>query len=210
LKSRLYSKIVKRALDLLVSATGLVAGLPVLVFLLLILTITNKGAVFFKQTRAGLGGKLFRLLKFKTMNDRKDDTGRLLPDNERLTRFGRYLRSLSLDELPQLINVIKGDMSLVGPRPLLPEYLPLYNERQARRHEVQPGITGLAQINGRNSLSWEEKFELDIWYVDNMSFWLDLKILFQTVIKVLIREGINSEDTVTMERFRGSHDSLDT
>jgi lipopolysaccharide/colanic/teichoic acid biosynthesis glycosyltransferase len=143
------------------------------------------------------------------MNDRKDDTGRLLPDNERLTRFGRYVRSLSLDELPQLINVIKGDMSLVGPRPLLPEYLPLYNERQARRHEVQPGITGLAQINGRNSLSWEEKFELDIWYVDNMSFWLDLKILFQTVIKVLIREGINSEDTVTMERFRGSHDSLD-
>ena len=119
------------------------------------------------------------------------------------------MRSLSLDELPQLINVIKGDMSLVGPRPLLPEYLPLYNERQARRHEVQPGITGLAQINGRNSLSWEEKFELDIWYVDNMSFWLDLKILFQTVIKVLIREGINSEDTVTMERFRGSHDSLD-
>jgi len=142
------------------------------------------------------------------MNDRKDDIGRLLPDGERLTRLGRILRSLSLDELPQLINVLKGDMSLVGPRPLLPDYLPLYNVRQARRHEVKPGITGLAQINGRNSLSWEEKFELDVWYVDNVSFWLDLKILFKTAIKVLIREGINSEKNVTMERFRGGNNSL--
>ena len=142
------------------------------------------------------------------MNDRKDDIGRLLPDGERLTRLGRILRSLSLDELPQLINVLKGDMSLVGPRPLLPDYLPLYNVHQARRHEVKPGITGLAQINGRNSLSWEEKFELDVWYVDNVSFWLDLKILFKTAIKVLIREGINSKKNVTMERFRGGNSSL--
>lgn len=208
MKPRLYSKVFKRALDFILSLTGLIAGLPFLIFLMPALFLSNKGTLFFEQTRAGHGGKLFRLLKFKTMNDRKDDTGRLLPDSERLTRFGRYLRSLSLDELPQLINVLKGDMSLVGPRPLLPDYLPLYNERQARRHEVQPGITGLAQINGRNSLSWEERFELDVWYVDNVSFWLDLKILFQTVVKVLIREGINSEKNVTMERFRGGNNSL--
>jgi lipopolysaccharide/colanic/teichoic acid biosynthesis glycosyltransferase len=143
-------------------------------------------------------------MKFKTMNDLRDETERLLPDNERLTGVGRFIRSLSLDEFPQLINVLKGDMSLVGPRPLLPEYLPLYNARQARRHEVRPGITGWAQINGRNTLSWEEKFEMDVWYVDNMSFLLDIKILFLTLLKVLKREGINSGSAATMERFTGS------
>jgi lipopolysaccharide/colanic/teichoic acid biosynthesis glycosyltransferase len=198
----------KRALDFILTVTCLIAGFPLFIFLFTILTFTNRRALFFQQTRAGFRGRLFKLLKFKTMNDRKDDIGRLLPDGERLTRLGRILRSLSLDELPQLINVLKGDMSLVGPRPLLPDYLPLYNVHQARRHEVKPGITGLAQINGRNSLSWEEKFELDVWYVDNVSFWLDLKILFKTAIKVLIREGINSKKNVTMERFRGGNSSL--
>jgi len=143
-------------------------------------------------------------MKFKTMNDRRDETGRLLPDNERMTGVGRFIRSLSLDELPQLINVLKGDMSLVGPRPLLPEYLPLYNARQARRHEVRPGITGWAQVNGRNTLSWEDKFEMDVWYVDNVSFMLDIKILFLTFLKVIKREGINSDSAATMERFTGS------
>jgi len=208
LKSQLYRRVFKRALDFILSVTCLIAGFPLFVFLFTILTFTNRGALFFQQTRAGFRGRLFKLLKFKTMNDRKDDIGRLLPDGERLTRLGRILRSLSLDELPQLINVLKGEMSLVGPRPLLQDYLPLYNVHQARRHEVKPGITGLAQINGRNSLSWEEKFELDVWYVDNVSFWLDLKILFKTAIKVFIREGINSKKNVTMERFRGGNNSL--
>ena len=146
-------------------------------------------------------------MKFKTMNDRRNENGRLLPDNERLTSVGRFIRSLSLDEFPQLINVLKGDMSLVGPRPLLPEYLPLYNVRQARRHEVRPGITGWAQVNGRNAISWEQKFDLDVWYVDHLSFWLDMKILFMTLMKVIRREGINSDTATTMKRFTGSEKS---
>jgi lipopolysaccharide/colanic/teichoic acid biosynthesis glycosyltransferase len=186
------------------SFAGLLVVMPFSLLLLPALAFSNRGPVLFIQTRPGLRGKPFRLMKFKTMNDLRDETERLLPDNDRLTGVGRFIRSLSLDEFPQLINVLKGDMSLVGPRPLLPEYLPLYNARQARRHEVRPGITGWAQINGRNTLSWEEKFEMDVWYVDNMSFLLDIKILFLTLLKVLKREGINSGSAATMERFTGS------
>lgn len=201
---RLYRKIFKRVFDILASIAGIMVILPFSLLIVPALALSNKGQVLFIQTRPGLRGKLFRLIKFKTMNDSRDDNGQLLPDDRRLTGVGRIIRSLSLDEFPQLINVLKGDMSLVGPRPLLPEYFPLYNERQARRHEVRPGITGWAQVNGRNNLTWEEKFEMDVWYVDNLSFKLDMKILFMTLIKVLKREGINSGENVTMERFRGS------
>ena len=166
--------------------------------------MSNRGLVFFTQTRPGLNGRFFHLMKLKTMTDKREPSGLLLPDNLRLTVVGRFIRSLSLDELPQLINVLKGDMSLVGPRPLLPEYLPLYNTHQARRHEVRPGMTGWAQVNGRNNLSWEEKFEMDVWYVDNLSFKLDMKILFLTIKKVIRREGINSTSAATMERFYGT------
>jgi lipopolysaccharide/colanic/teichoic acid biosynthesis glycosyltransferase len=160
--------------------------------------------IFFKQTRPGRYGKSFKMIKFRSMTDARDIAGRLLPDSERLTAFGQFLRSTSLDELPELWNVLKGDMSLVGPRPLLMEYLPLYTPHQARRHEVRPGITGLAQVNGRNSLSWEEKFDLDVWYVDNQSFLLDMKILLLTVKKVLLREGISASGEATMSKFTGS------
>jgi len=168
------------------------------------LIFINHVSPFYLQQRTGKGGKSFVVIKFKTMEDKRDSSGRLLPDSKRLTKIGKLLRAFSLDELPQLFNVLKGDMSLVGPRPLLPEYLPLYNERQARRHEVRPGITGWAQINGRNNLSWEEKFEMDVWYVDNISFKLDMKILFLTIVKVLKREGINAGENITMEKFKGS------
>jgi len=159
--------------------------------------------VLFRQNRPGLGGKAFQMLKFRTMRDEYDDKGNLLPDSERLTDFGRWLRTTSLDELPELWNVLRGEMSLVGPRPLLMEYLPLYSTYHTRRHEVRPGITGWAQVNGRNALSWEEKFKLDVWYVDNRSFWLDLKILFITVKKVLVREGITAKGAATMPVFTG-------
>jgi undecaprenyl phosphate N,N'-diacetylbacillosamine 1-phosphate transferase len=172
--------------------------------ILIILSLENHGKIFFVQLRPGKRTKMFKLVKFMTMNEKKDSRGRLLDDKERLTPFGRFIRSLSLDELPQLVNVFKGEMSLVGPRPLLPEYLSLYNARQARRHEVRPGVTGWAQVNGRNTLSWEEKFEMDVWYVDHLSFALDVKILFLTLLKVLKREGINSSNSTTMERFSGS------
>ncbi len=160
--------------------------------------------VFFTQVRPGLNGRAFKMIKFRTMTNDRDSTGALLPDSVRLTPFGRFLRSTSLDELPEIWNVLKGDMSLVGPRPLLMEYLPLYSPEQTRRHEVRPGITGWAQINGRNALSWEEKFQLDVWYVDNQSFWLDLKILFLTVKKVLARDDISAAGEATMPVFRGS------
>ena len=163
----------------------------------------NRGSVIFIQPRPGKNGKIFNLIKFKSMNDRKDDYGNLLPDSMRLSKTGKLIRSTSLDELPQLINVLKGDMSLVGPRPLLVKYLPLYNATQDRRHEVRPGITGWTQVNGRNALTWEKKFELDIWYVDNVSFWLDLKILWLTIIKVFKREGITAADATTMKPFTG-------
>jgi len=182
----------------------LIITLPLGIVLLPVISLSNKGPIFFTQPRPGLKGKLFRFTKFKTMTDRCDTSGRLLPDDQRLTPVGRSIRSLSIDELPQLINVLRGDMSIVGPRPLLLDYLNLYNPFQARRNEVRPGITGWAQVNGRNSLSWEKKFALDVWYVDNISFKLDLKIFLMTLVKVFKREGINSATAATMEKFTGS------
>jgi lipopolysaccharide/colanic/teichoic acid biosynthesis glycosyltransferase len=190
-------------LDFGLSLVALFLLSPLFICLILILVVVNHGKVFFVHQRPGKDGKLFNLVKFKTMNDLVDETGKLLGDNERLTKFGRFLRKSSLDELPQLLNVLLGDMSLVGPRPLLPEYLPLYSPRQARRHEVRPGMAGWAQVNGRNNLTWEEKFELDVWYVDNLSIILDMKILFLTFLKVLKQEGINYSDASTMKRFTG-------
>lgn len=172
---------------------------------LFVLLFVNEGKVFFTQERPGKKARLFKVIKFKTMTDKKDQQGKLLPDKERLTAAGKFIRSTSLDELPQLINVLKGDMSLIGPRPLLPKYLPLYNEQQKRRHEVRPGITGWAQVNGRNAISWQQKFEYDVWYVDHVSFWLDLKIIFLTIRKVLVREGISAEDSATMKPFTGNN-----
>ncbi len=194
----------KRLLDFVLSACGIALFAPAILPLILLIRIKLGAPIFFIQTRPGLRGKPFNMVKFRTMIDVLDAAGNLLPDSERLTVFGKFLRSTSLDELPELWNVLKGDMSLVGPRPLLMEYLPLYTPEQARRHEVRPGITGWAQVNGRNALSWEEKFKLDIWYVDNQSFWLDVKILFLTVKKVLMRDGINQEGSATMEKFRGN------
>ena len=176
-----------------------------MLFRSLFLKIANKGGgAFFLQERPGRYGRIFRIVKFKTMTDERDADGCLLPDEQRLTRIGKWVRSLSIDELPQLVNVVKGDMSLIGPRPLLVDYLPLYSERQARRHEVRPGITGWAQVNGRNTVNWPEKFEMDVWYVDHLSFKLDMQILRQTVYKVVKRDGIASEGSVTMTPFRGN------
>ena len=200
----MYNHIFKRFLDFILSLIGLVVISPVLLAVWVLLMVANGGAgAVFVQTRPGKGGRLFRVIKFKTMNDKRDERGNLLPDRERITAVGRFVRSLSIDELPQVINVLKGDMSLVGPRPLLIEYLPLYSAKQARRHEVRPGITGWAQVNGRNAISWEQKFEYDVWYVDNMSLWLDFKILLLTAKKVFVRDGINASASVTMEPFRG-------
>jgi len=193
----------KRAMDLVGALAALVLLSPV-VFVLCILVRSQLGSpVFFRQVRPGIEGRPFKMVKFRTMTDERGPNGALLPDDRRLTALGAWLRSTSLDELPELFNVLKGDMSLVGPRPLLMDYLSLYNDRQARRHEVRPGITGWAQINGRNALSWEEKFELDVWYVDNRSLWLDIKILFKTVLKVLKRDGISHGEDATMPRFKG-------
>ena len=179
---------------------------PILLLITIWLHFANKGAgVFFTQERPGKNGKIFKVIKFKTMTDERDANGDLLPDEQRLTKVGKFIRSTSVDELPQLINVLKGDMALIGPRPLLPQYLPLYNKEQARRHEVRPGITGWAQVNGRNAISWTKKFELDVWYVDHCSFILDLKIIFLTIKKVFVREGISSETSVTMEYFTGNN-----
>jgi lipopolysaccharide/colanic/teichoic acid biosynthesis glycosyltransferase len=177
--------------------------LPVFIVVILSLLITNNGKPFFFQLRPGLHGKVFKMIKFKTMNDKKDNGGNLLPDSKRLTRMGKFIRKTSLDEIPQLLNVIKGDMSLIGPRPLLVEYLPLYNNYQKRRHEVKPGITGWAQVNGRNAISWEMKFEYDVWYVDHLSFLLDIKIFFLTIKKVFKSEGINQNGYATMPLFKG-------
>lgn len=197
-------RVVKRVFDIIASCILLVLFSPVMALTACLIYLTMGSPVLFRQQRPGLYGQPFTLVKFRTMTDARDKTGNLLPDEMRLTRLGAFLRSTSLDELPELFNVLKGEMSLVGPRPLKMEYLSLYTPRQARRHEVLPGITGWAQVNGRNSLSWEEKFELDVWYVDNQSFWLDLKILFLTVVKVLKREGISAEGHVTMPKFTGS------
>lgn len=194
----------KRIFDVAIAILVLGVSLPILVLLALLIRIWLGRPVLFVQVRPGLHGKPFRMVKFRTMTDKRDKHGRLLPDNIRLTRFGRILRSTSLDELPELWNVLKGDMSLVGPRPLLMEYLPLYSKEQYRRHEVRPGVTGWAQVNGRNAISWEDKFKLDVWYVDNQSFGMDLKILLLTVKKVLIRDGISGEGEVTMSKFTGT------
>lgn len=196
----------KRFIDLVLSALALILLAPLLIVLAWQVRLKMGGPVLFHQIRPGLNGKPFKMVKFRTMKDAVDSEGNALPDSERLTSFGRFLRSTSLDELPELWNVLKGDMSLVGPRPLLMEYLPLYSKEQYRRHEVRPGVTGWAQINGRNAISWEEKFELDVWYVRNRSLWLDLKILFLTVKQVLVRDGISGEGEATMSRFTGSKD----
>lgn len=194
----------KRLLDIIVSAAMLVVLAPVLILLAAWVWYRLGSPVLFRQMRPGKDGRPFMMVKFRTMRDAQDAAGNPLPDSERLTPFGRFLRSTSLDELPELFNVLKGEMSLVGPRPLLMEYLPLYSPRQARRHEVRPGVTGWAQVNGRNALTWEEKFDLDIWYVDNRSIWLDLKILVLTAYKVLKRSGISAEGEATMPRFTGA------
>lgn len=195
---------IKRLIDIAASGTALVVLSPVLAATAYKVKKNLGSPVFFKQTRPGLKGEPFEMIKFRTMLDAYDEEGSLLPNEQRHTKFGNFLRSTSLDELPELWNVLKGDMSLVGPRPLLTDYLPLYNEEQARRHDVRPGITGWAQVNGRNAISWEEKFKLDSWYVDNQSLLLDLKIIFMTLKKVVIKEGVNASDNVTMARFTGS------
>ena len=193
----------KRLFDLILSFICLLPLLPVMVLIIFLVRVKIGSPIFFKQKRPGLNGEIFNIYKFRTMTNERDKNGALKSDSVRLTKFGKFLRSTSLDELPGLWNVLKGDMSLVGPRPLLVEYLPLYSEKQSRRHEVRPGITGWAQVNGRNAISWEEKFELDVWYVDNQSFWLDTKILYLTVLKVFRREGIRQQGHVTMEGFKG-------
>lgn len=202
----MYSHFVKRGIDFILVFCVLTVIWPILLFITLWLHFANKSAgAFFTQERPGRGGKIFRVIKFKTMTDERDAQGRLLPDEKRLTKIGKFVRSTSIDELPQLINVLKGDMALIGPRPLLPQYLPLYSKEQARRHEVRPGITGWAQVNGRNAISWTRKFELDVWYVDHCSFLLDLKIVFMTIKKVFVREGISSGNSATMEPFTGNN-----
>ncbi|NEW80562.1 MAG: sugar transferase [Gelidibacter sp.] len=199
----LYTSFLKPFIDFLAALLGLLLLSPLLLAVWMALAIANQGKPFFFQQRPGKNGKIFTIVKFKTMNDKKDDLGNLLPDAERLTLVGKIVRKTSLDELPQLLNVLKGDMSLIGPRPLLVEYLPLYNEEQQKRHNVRPGITGWAQVNGQNAISWEQKFELDVWYVKHLSFLLDVKILFLTIKKVLVSEGIAAEGQATMEYFKG-------
>lgn len=194
----------KRLLDIVLASFGLILFAPIIFVVAVCLRCKLGSPVIFSQVRPGKHGKPFKMVKFRTMLDAFDVNGDPLPDSQRMTRFGSFLRSSSLDELPELWNVLKGDMSLVGPRPLLMEYLPLYNPEQYRRHEVRPGVTGWAQINGRNALSWEEKFELDVWYVDNRSLWLDVKIIFLTIKKVVVRDGISAEGEVTMPKFTGS------
>jgi undecaprenyl phosphate N,N'-diacetylbacillosamine 1-phosphate transferase len=200
----LYTSIVKPFFDKAISFLALVIISPVILIIFVLLLFANRGKVWFKQERPGKDGKLFTVIKFKTMTDDRDEKGNLLPDDRRLTAIGKFIRKTSLDEIPQLFNVLSGHMSFVGPRPLLKEYLPLYNEAQRKRHCVKPGITGWAQVNGRNTLSWRQKFAYDTWYVDHISFALDIKILFLTVIKVLKAEGISSESSLTMEKFLGN------
>jgi len=200
----MYKTTIKPFLDFLAALIGLILLSPILVIVTLLLAIANKGKPFFFQTRPGENERLFSIIKFKTMNDKKDKNGNLLPDAERLTAIGKFVRKTSLDEIPQLLNVLKGDMSLVGPRPLLPEYLPLYTLEQKKRHDVKPGITGWAQVNGRNALSWSDKFKRDVEYVEQQSFVLDCKILFLTLKKVLVSEGISQKGQVGMSKFRGN------
>lgn len=202
----MYKKYIKRILDFILSLIALIILSPVLLIVIILARIKIGKKIFFTQRRPGLNEKIFKLYKFKTMTDARDENGELLPDDKRLTKFGKILRSTSLDELPELINILKGDMSIVGPRPLLEEYLPFYNEEQKHRHDVRPGLTGLAQVSGRNAISWEEKFKKDIEYIEKISFIEDLKIILLTVKKVFKREGISSETSATMEKFRGSEE----
>ena len=200
----MYKHFFKRFLDFWISLIVLIIILPILLVITIWLHFANKGAgAFFFQERPGKDGKIFKVIKFKTMTDERDAEGNLLPDEQRLTKVGRFVRSTSIDELPQLINVLKGDMALIGPRPLLPQYLPLYSPEQARRHEVRPGISGWAQCHGRNAISWTEKFKLDVWYVDHVSLMTDLKVIFITIKNVLMRKDINSATAATMEAFNG-------
>jgi sugar transferase EpsL len=200
--------VVKRCIDIVVAGLGLIVLSPILVVITVVIWIQMGWPIMFHQMRPGLNGQVFRMYKFRTMSNKRDEEGNLLPDEQRLTSLGKFLRKTSLDELPELFNVLKGDMSLVGPRPLLMQYLERYTPEQARRHEVKPGITGWAQVNGRNAISWEDKFELDVWYIDNQSLWLDFKILLKTVVKVFKREGISAEGEATMPEFMGSTGSI--
>lgn len=204
--NNIYKNYIKRGLGFLLALLALLCLSPVLLVVTVWLHYANQGAgAFFFQERPGKDGKIFKIIKFKTMTDERDATGKLLPDAQRLTRVGRFVRSTSIDELPQLFNVLKGDMALIGPRPLLVQYLPLYSPQQARRHEVRPGITGWAQCHGRNSLSWSEKFSLDVWYVDHCSFMTDLKVIITTIKKVIVRDGISQDGQATMEMFNGKN-----
>lgn len=201
----IYRLFFKRLIDIVVSLSLLILSSPILLVVMIIMSFKTKGSIFFFQKRPGLNEKVFEVIKLKTMTDEVDEYGNLLPDEQRLTNLGKFIRSTSIDELPQLINVLKGDMSLIGPRPLLVKYLPLYNDFQKRRHEVKPGVTGWAQVNGRNTINWKKKFELDVYYVDHLSFLLDCKIILLTIKKVLFRENINSETTATAETFTGNN-----
>lgn len=202
----MYNRYFKRILDFLISLTALMIIWPILLLVTILLTLCNKGAgAFFFQERPGLNGKIFKIIKFKTMTDERDSEGNLLPDEKRLTRVGKFVRSTSIDELPQLWNVLVGDMALIGPRPLLVQYLPLYSKEQARRHEVRPGITGWAQCHGRNAITWTKKFEYDVWYVDHCSLLTDLKVILITIKKVLVRDGISHDGQATMEVFYGNN-----
>ena len=200
----MYKFFFKPLLDFILSLLGLIISSPLFLIVIIALLFANKGKVFFLQNRPGKNGKIFKIIKFRTMNNKRDAHGNLLPDVERLTKIGKLVRKTSLDEIPQLINVLLGNMSLIGPRPLLPEYLPLYNDFQKKRHHIKPGITGWAQINGRNAVEWEKKFKFDVWYVENMSFFLDLQIMFLTLKKVLKLEGVNREGEATNIAFKGN------
>lgn len=197
------SLVIKRLIDIICSLFGLILLSPVFFLCAILIRINIGNPIFFRQNRIGKDNKEFEIIKFRTMKDTKDDYGKLLPEQQRRTVFGDRLRELSLDELPELINILKGDMSLVGPRPLLVDYLPYYNKEQIRRHDVMPGLTGWAQVNGRNSITWNEKFKLDIWYVENWSLWIDIKIIFLTIYKVIKRDGVDQGNEITMERFNG-------
>ena len=206
MQNNMYKNFFKRLIDFTIVFIALLIIWPILLFITIWLHFANKGAgAFFTQERPGKNGKIFKVIKFKTMTDERDENGKLLPDAQRLTKVGKFVRSTSIDELPQLINVLKGDMALIGPRPLLVKYLPLYSEEQARRHEVRPGMTGWAQCNGRNAISWTKKFELDVWYVDHCTLWTDIKIIWITIMKVLKRADISQDGQATMEAFNGNN-----
>lgn len=203
-KKFIYKRYFKRPMDIILSLFGIIVLSPLMIIIAILVRIKLGSPIIFKQKRPGLNEKIFTLYKFRTMTDERDENGELLPDSARLTKFGRFLRSTSLDELPELFNILKGNMSVIGPRPLLVQYLPLYNEYQKHRHDVRPGLSGWAQVNGRNAISWEDKFDLDFEYVNNVSFLFDWQIIFLTIKKVILREGINSEHAATMEPFKGS------